>query len=249
MAYGYRRYTRGYFRRSYARSQRRNFRYRRLYSGRRYRRRPYRRNSTKSAIVKLSLEGIWTPFTGTTSLTVLPFRFQASLFPGFTDYDGVYSHFRILKGVLKMHAPQTDHFLIAPSRPFAATTGPFSSNATQTATQLVPSQTENSLRQTKWQREVYPSTNRTYIRVGFKPYTMVGTTGPTTGSGAPIDYYRVWEGKRWMPMSWAIPTAGTTTEQTHFWGPYICPNTQGNTDESVEKPFSLTIYVQFRGQR
>lgn len=251
MAYGNRYYRRRYSGRSYTRTYRR----RRTYTVRRRRFRRYRRRSTKSAIVKLTTETGWSVNLGAnTTWPAFQFSPGASL-PGFSDYASVYSHFRITKAVLKVNLQDGKdlHFLVAPSRPFATTIGPFNSSATQAASQLVPNQTENALRQTKWQRELYPSTTRTAVRVGFKPYIMTGSTGPTNGSGAPVDYYRIHEGRRFMPMSWAIPVGGTSSQPAIFWGPYIAASTWENLDPgsstTVTFHASLTVYCQFRGQK
>nr|QTE03525.1 MAG: capsid protein [Otus scops CRESS-DNA-virus sp.] len=253
MAYGARRYRRGYTRRSYWRSLRRSRRVRGYASRRRTYARRTGRSTTKSSVVKLSYETDWTTGTagsGATQTTWNAFSFYPAQATGFAEYGSVYSHFRLIKAVLRVNKGGNFHYLVVPSRTFAATVGPFSSNSTQTVRDLVPPATETALRQTKFQKELYPTTIREYIRVGFKPYTVVGTTGPTLGSGAPIDYYRVWEGRRWMPMSWATPLGGSSNQPAFFWGPYMAISQTSDADPpQFGVSLTVTLYCQFKGQK
>ncbi|QIK03927.1 capsid protein [Northern red-backed vole stool-associated circular virus 11] len=189
--------------------------------------------------------------------------------PGFTEYGNVYSHFKMLKCVLHISSQYSkagDSFLVVPSRNFATTVGPFGltngggggaaegSGAVTgpTVSQLLPPAVESALRQSKWQKTLRPNTTKTYVRVGFKPYTMVATLGPVADNtvGAP-EYYRTWEASRWMPMSWAVPQGSSQAEPAHFYGPYIAEN-QMSTNEAPQTPvfyYTMTVYFQFRGQK
>lgn len=257
MAYGYRRGVRraaGYSRRRYYR--RRSTRYYRGYSRRR---RSYRRQSTsKSAVVKLSTEVAWTAVTSTTGTpNWLPYSFTPIVLPGFSEYQTTYSQFRVFKAVLHINrtADETYNYLVVPSRSFATQVGPFlNGNATTSAQALVPAAAEDLLRQTKWQKTLRPSNVKPYVRVGFKPYCMIGTQGPaaSTNSGTPV-YFRPWEGRKWMPMSWVAGVGGSTNQQTPFFGPYVVRNNNvtGANPSTADYNFTatLTIYCQFRGQK
>lgn len=166
----------------------------------------------------------------------------------------------MFKAVLHINrtADETYNYLVVPSRPFATQVGPFgsASNSSATVQTLVPFAAEDLLRQTKWQRTLRPSNVKPYVRVGFKPYCMVGTNGPATvvTAGSPT-YYRPWEGRRWMPMSWVAGLGGTASgNHTTFFGPYVVRNnnvTGGDPSSTADSTFTatLTVYLQFRGQK
>ncbi|QIK03937.1 capsid protein [Northern red-backed vole stool-associated circular virus 116] len=258
MAYGSRW---GYRRQSGFRSRRRRsyrpYRYRRFRSSRlRFRRR--RASGTRSAIVKLSFEGTFTPWD-TTRAGYKPFSCAFGSINGFTDYADTYSQFRVAKIVLTINRTTVGtaeesllHFLTVPSRTFAQTAGNFQSPVQ--VSQLVPPVSEAFLRQAKWQKEHRPSNIRPYIRVAFKPYTMSGTSGPIpdTGSGGLIpDYFRVWNYNKWTPMSWAVPNGGTALIANTMFGPYIVPNKNTNDarPDDLILNYTATVYCQFKGQR
>lgn len=252
-------------------------------------RRPSR--ATCSKTVKLTLDGTWVTCNGTTHN---PFIFSPTSIPGFLDYMAVYSHFRIKKCMLTISrvrmntdntpsaAGLTDNYLIVGSRPFAASVAPdvlsianpnsgVMTPATPTpvpdyeSMQLVPAQTEDNLRQTRWQRVLTPNNTRPYIHVGFYPYTMVGTFGPNsnlnrpTSGTAPVEqavvYQRIWEARRWMPFAWAGGDAQTALKRPiTFYGPYVVtdtalPSANGEITTQISINVTLTVYCQFKGQK
>lgn len=237
-------------------------RYSRSVRTRRYRYRRRASRSTKSSIVKLSAEVVW---QASSAGKWVAFKFSPSNIPGFSEYAAVYSRFRILG--CQMYTNRTaatdgsgnqsnDHYLIVPSRTFARTTGPFKVGSSPDAEGIVPAQLETDLRQTKWQREIRPSNVRPYFRVGFKPYCMVGTYGPS--SATDMLYYRVHELTRWTPMSWAIgQTAPVVVYPISCFGPYIVSNnnitnqdpTSSDPDPIVTYTSVLQVRFQFCGQK
>lgn len=251
----------------------RRFRYRRTRSSRyfrkprysrsvrsrryRYRRRYARKSSTKTGVVKLTFESSWLCNYGGTDDTWNAFSFVATALPGFSEYLPVFSRFRILKaymdiarnsGTTSGTTTLNEHYLVVPSRTFARTTAPADVSGPHAPDQAVPPQKETALRQTRWQREIRPSDVKPYVRVGFKPYCMVGTYGPC--SSAQAAYYRVHEGSRWMPMSWT----NDPQRPISFFGPYIAIS-NNLTNTSPEQPstnytinLTLTLYCQFCGQ-
>lgn len=243
-------------------------RYRRY--GTRYRPRTGGRGrGTKSGVVKLTFESLWvTAADGRYNC----FNFVPSQVPGFDDYRSVYTQFRFVKAKLDISRcvtsangegviPPSDNYLVVGSRPFAETT-----LAVQTAggagtplepADFVPPQLETDLRQTRWQRVLYPSAITQKIHLSFKPYTMTAAFGPTTTNGntepASFVWQRTFEASRWMPFTWAGTTAGATTTPRNLWffGPYMVQNTP--TSQAGPRQGShqctLTLYAQFRGQK
>lgn len=273
-------YTRRYQYRKNAGWRRSYKPYRRTYRKRFRRRRSYRRrSSTKSAYIRLSWETafrIGERSTTSDPWSWLPVYFQTYQIPGFLDYAATYTHFRIVKCVLNLSrvpdygqavpsamnpAPLT-HFLTVPSRAFATTSGAWESGQSPGVYDFVPAQAEDALRQTKWQREIRPSDIRPWIRVGFKPYTMIGGQGPanTTGSIAST-YFRIWEARRWMPMSWAHPVTGGDVklgQSAFFFGPYIATSLNFNDSDPTTGTTgarflalnaTVVLTLQFRGQK
>ncbi len=223
-----------------------------------YRRRGYRRRSTVSSVVKLQGHADW-HCHDISSQAYFPFSFSPLQVQGFSEYQAVYSHFKILKVVMTILRPtdstepdklaRLKQYAVVPSRTFAASQPPFN-NVTNAPLAYNPGQPYEALGQTKWFKKRLVSETRQGIRVGFYPYTMVGTLGPASVGSAGI-YQRVWEGKRWMPFSWAWedmsmqsdPRRGTT-----FWGPFIV------FDGDDERPWQsvnvqYTMYVKFKGQK
>lgn len=241
--------------RTYSRSARRTFRRRRL-AHPRYRRgyRRFRRGtkSTRSAVVKLSLQGAYQPYNGEVNPPTpwYAFRFRLNSLPGFGDYQATHSHFRILKARMYIGRDldgETNtvdtNYLVVGSRPFAASQPPLP-GVFGNPEAYVPPQAEAALRQAKWQKNIYPRSTTSRISVGFHPYTMIATYGPTAGDTG-ITWQRIWEGRRWMPMAWANSAAGLW-----FWGPYLA-HFQNLDSEPVEKNYNYTleIHTQFRGQK
>lgn len=251
-------------RRYSSRSVRRSFRRRRLARPRyrrRYRRTYRRSRSTKSAVVKLTVEIIWTTVGPVISggPTYQAFSFTPLDLPGFSEYQLTYSQFRILKCRLQV-AVNTDKskigsgsYLIVPSRPFARNMGPTAIGDT-TSSNFVPYVQEAALRQTRWQKVIYPSKVTSKISFGFKPYTLVASQGPTSVTSA--QWPRVWECSRWMPFNWAnthqndANASGGATGALYMYGPYALTNLPTGADNNEPTLFgTMSVYLQFRGQR
>ena len=66
---------------------------------------------------------------------------------------------------------------------------------------FVPVAEETALRQTRWQKVIYPNKITRKLSIGFKPYTLVATLGPSSMRNA--QWSRTWECNRWMPFNWA----------------------------------------------
>lgn len=248
-----------YARRSYRRrrrtTRRRTWRTRRLFR-RRYRR--FRRaRGTKSAVVKLTA---FVSHTFGNGSSWNPFLFTPQALNGFNDYYSTYSHFRILKtrlyiprdvtvdpgatsaGAVSAVTDLDNNYLVVGSRPYAATTVP-NAQAEYNPLLYVPVQPTETLRQSKWQKVIYPNSTRTKITVGFYPYTMIATFGPmwrNTHTGT--QYQRIWEARRWMPFTWA--TSGSS--QLPFFGPYIVANGDG---KRMTVNLTLEVWLQFKGQK
>ena len=243
-----------YYRRRY-RSTRR-YRRRASYKRRFKRVRRYRRRGTASSVIKLTQDATWNLNDGQATPRWNAFSFSPVSLPGFSDYQATYSHFRILKAKLYVSRTIGDNdgslynYLVVGSRPFAAT----SIGATASSSSLVPSQNENDLRQTKWQRIHYPNTTTQRVSAGFYPYTMIGTQGPAA-FGSETQWYRIWEAKKWMPFKWALQTRPQTTsyQALTFYGPYMVVDTNkgelGAAPGAATVQCTLQLHVQFKGQR
>ncbi|QIK03940.1 capsid protein [Northern red-backed vole stool-associated circular virus 117] len=290
MAYARRRVRRGSYRRPARRTVRRYRRRTRVY-------RRGRRSSgaTTSRTIKLTLDGQWTTKTAGSGATFNPFYFAPNTLPGFMDYASTYSHFRIKKCLLTISRERsttdgsvglTDNYLIVGSRPFASLVAPqavqdqapppgtgmqpglANSVPNFRAEYLVPPQTENALRQTRWQKILTPNNTRPYITVGFYPYTLVGTFGPSPGIGAALPpgsvsatavtdavvYQRIFEARRWMPFTWAGGAQASPAYPISFFGPYMVtdassPTQEGEIGTVVTVNVTLTVYCQFKGQK
>lgn len=162
----------------------------------------------------------------------------------------------------------TNNYIIVGSRPFALTQAALADGTSLGVASLVPAQEENALRQTRWQKPKYPGTTKTALRIGFYPYTMITTGGPAMSEDTPYEYQRPWEGRRWMPMTWAgvgqiTPGGGTNYQPNRalrFFGPYMVAELQATgTSEAAAGEFtqniSLTsnvqvvLWLQFSGQK
>ena len=83
---------------------------------------------------------------------------------------------------------------------------------------------------------------------------LVATLGPSNIQNA--QWARVWECNRWMPFNWANTSEydlnpSGFTGALYMYGPYLVPNAPSGSDASVNTRISgtLTVYLQFRGQR
>lgn len=141
--------------------------------------------------------------------------------------------------------------MVVPSRAFAASQGPWTENVGIGQYAGVPIAQEADLRQTRWQKTLYPSTTRQVVRVGFFPYTLVGTFGPTqggstgaTGVNNPV-YQRVWNARKWMPFTWSRSNQAEGNTNLVFYGPYVfCQGEETGGSRNA----TLTVYLQFKGQ-
>lgn len=241
-----RRYKRRYARRT---ATRKRYRLRR----RVYRRRARRRSPgsrTRSALIKLTAERTWICGAGNGWYA---FRFTPNEIPGFSDYQSVFSEFRILKAVAKItRSDEISHYLTVPSRAFATSKGnwPSAGSSGGKYDNMLPVRDETQLRQARWQKELYPNTTTGAVSFGFKPYTMVGTFGPATSTQ--VAYFRVWEGSAWTPIAWVLPADYETggSSPIYFYGPYIVLNRADNsTPTDLKVNLTLQLYVKFRGQK
>ena len=248
-------------RRYSSRTVRRSFRRRRV-ARPRYRpryRRSRRSRKTTSPVVKLTSEITWTNFVQPSGQArrYSPFAFTPLNLPGFPDYQLTYSQFRLLKCRLQLSLAsegntEPDNYLVAPSRPFARNMGP-SAVGDNLSEKFVPPAEETALRQTRWQKVIYPNKITRKLSIGFKPYTLVACQGPSTVSGA--QWSRVWECSRWMPFNWANTSEydlnpSGASGALYMYGPYLVPNTPTGGDPDVGRiSGTLTVYLQFRGQR
>ena len=214
-----------------------------------------RRGGTASSIVKLSIEVSYTPWQSALSGIAAgwrPFTFTCANVPGFTDYVAVYSQFRIKKCVLKINrGPNTNlAYLVVPSRNYSLNSALIQDGATQNAwIRLVPPKTEEVLRQSRYQKEIMPSTTSGKVRVGFHPYTLIGGAGPSVTT-ADYEYFRIWNLNKWTPISWAGAVGGAGVA-VQMYGPYIVLNdalTNQNPPTDTGLNTVLEMYCQFKGQ-
>ena len=199
-----------------------------------------------SAIIKLHGVEIWRMYDEGTQ-TNYPFSFSPVQMQGFSEY----------QAVIRIILPQTANvaeraslleYTVIPSRIFAAVQPPFSS-ITNSPLAYQPGEKSEALLQTRWAKTRVPSNTTQGIKMGFYPYTMVGTFGPSTVGNAGM-YQRVWNAKAWMPFSWAWqdPDRPDQARGTTFWGPFML--VKGYPSESwYSVNAEVTLYVQFKGQK
>ena len=113
---------------------------------------------------------------------------------------------------------------------------------------FVPVAEESALRQTRWQKVIYPNKITRKLSIGFKPYTLVATLGPSSMRNA--QWARTWECNRWMPFNWANTSQydlnpDGTTAALYMYGPYLVPNSPTGSDASVNGKIygTLTVYL------
>lgn len=188
------------------------------------------------------VQGAWVP------LTVTP-----SEIPGFLDYAPVYSQFRMKKCILQINRTQTTglNYLVVPSRTFASLV--YLSEAVSAPSDpftCVPPQQEHVLRQSRWQKEIFPNVTTGKVRVAWHPYTTIQGSGPNVGLSIQQKYQSIYNMNRWAPMGWVNNTSADHPLVT--FGPYVVPNIAGtNADPPASTypiPAVLTCYFQFRGQ-
>lgn len=211
----------------------------------------------------------------------LPLSFNPSQLPGFLDYASTYSEFRILKAVCKVHIAHEGEdagnsplsnlpytYLRVASRPFvesaAVAAGGQGGNPIGIANILAARRLSiNDLRQSRWQRQYYPSDIKNSVTFKFYPYTLewcgkpVGNYEQVDPSVSGISYLRYRSGRRWMPMSFlgTTPSSPVSTDDVAFLGPYFQrlistePDPGANTLQEFTPVCNLSIWVQFRGQK
>lgn len=221
-------------------------RYRRSFSRRRYSRR--RSRSTRSSTVKLTHEFSYQFRDGPQGIRNNALRFEPTTIPGFQDYFNVYTHFRIKKAVLRVSVDptHTSNFLVVPSSAFASTMPPVLDTDPQNPASYLSTISEEQLRQSRWQRIVYPDTTRTGLTIPFMPYTMISTHGPSTLQTTQL-WQRLWPARKWMPLTWAYGASVEAAKSLSFFGPFVVQSAL--TDGSWTPACTLTLYLQFKGQR
>lgn len=184
------------------------------------------------------------------------FQFAPAQLPGFTDYFGVYSQFRILKAKAWIHRINTPveaslSYLVVSSQPFCDNTVPDSPAGTGVPSgTVVPVKTESELRQARWQRLKFPSSDRIACAFSFRPYTALVTGGPLLGSASRsnLKWWRRWDAKKWMPLQWA--NVASSNVPLCFYGPYIVSNLPTGGDPTGSTlHLTLQVMVQFKGQK
>lgn len=230
------------------------------------------------------------PFTGAygTAPNVvyapIPLLFTPTQFPGFLDYARTFSQFRLLKARCKVHLAlpgdsaeeavltnQPFTYLRVPSRPFledtATVTGstaggggdPINIQRLIAAKQV----TVSEIRQSRWQRQYYPSDIKNSISFKFYPYTLtwsgkpVGTTADPNNQANQYQYLTYMSARRWMPMSFLgqapEDNPSNARDDVTFFGPYFARLRSTQPDSQALTEFvpivTISLYVQFRGQK
>lgn len=208
--------------------------------------------------------------------------FTPSQIPGFNDYASTFSEFRILKGMCKVHmavpgdsaesallANQPYTFLRVASRTFleanalsVSTNGGDPSPVTDILTRTEPS--VPALRQSRWQRQYYPSDIKNSLTFKFYPFTLEWSGKPVGYPGASTDfpaasysYLKYRSGRRWMPMSFLGFSQGTSgqapNDDVSFFGPYFVRLLSTQPDSQAVTAYhpicNLSLWCQFRGQK
>lgn len=207
----------------------------------------------------------------------IPLVFTPDQFPGFTEYSTTYSQFRILKAQCKVHialpedsetnAPLSNQpytYLRVASRPFLESKAIYrevpQGGAPIAVTQALAAfqVTATDIRQSRWQRQYYPSDIKNVVSFKFYPYTLewsgkpVGGLTPVSTTAAGMTYPKWRSGRRWMPMSFVASIPGAEDDVT-FFGPYFNRLLSTQADSQALAEFApvctLSIWVQFRGQK
>lgn len=259
-------------------------RFKRRGYGRRYRRRGI--SSTRSRIVRISAQ-LPIPLTysvtagGATSYYPAPLAFAPTQLPGFADYASTYSEFRLLKASCKVHLALPDDtatganlsnnpytYIRVASRPFIesrSTLGTSGGSNPRALSEIITNSryTMQDLRQSRWQKQYYPSDIKNKVEFKFYPYTLqwcgrpVGATSNATDPGTQANYMtflKYQSARQWMPMSF-IDNQGTgaAEDDVGFLGPYFVRLLSTEGDSQAMQPFNpvvtLTVYCQFRGQK
>lgn len=225
------------------------------------------------------------PLTGQTGTSPnvtyypIPLVFTPSQLPGFTDYASTYSEFRLLKAKCKVHLAlpgdsseqpvltnQPYTYLRVSSRPFiedraqavATSQGAASNPASIIDIVGKAGNTVSVLRQSRWQRQYYPSDIKNSVSFSFYPYTLEWCGRPIGNYGATANlntrYLKYASGRKWMPMSFlgTNPTSALG-EDVSFLGPFFVRLLSTQADDQSLAEFvpvvTLSLYCQFRGQK
>lgn len=242
-------------------------------------------NSTRSRTVRLAVQ-LAVPFTanyGTEAspdIHPIPLVFTPTQFPGFLDYASTYSEFRLLKASCKVHlalpedsaagAPLSNQpytYVRTASRSFIERSATFGSNSQGGSPNSIGDILHQQplgiteLRQSRWQRQYYPSDIKNSLTFKFYPYTLTWTGRPVgditnfASQAYRNSYLRYASGRRWMPMSFLgnpnIP-ADQPNNDVSFLGPYFV-RLLSTLDDSQSLPAfqpvcTLHLWCQFRGQ-
>lgn len=280
-------YRRRRFRRRRSVSYRRS--YARPYSFKRRLRRYRRRggiSSTRSRTVRLSAQ-LPVRFTAQAGnegpYYPIPLVFTPSNFPGFMDYASTYSQFRLLKAQCKVHlalpedseanAPLSNQpytYLRVASRPFLESKNIFTTVSEQGGNPRPVLEalaairvTASDIRQSRWQRQYYPSDIKNVIAFKFYPYTLewsgkpVGQLTPTNSNAFNLTFQKWRSARHWMPMSWVasgVTGEGGADDDVSFFGPYFnrLLSAQGEAAQSLTEyspVCTVSVWCQFRGQK
>lgn len=122
--------------------------------------------------------------------------------------------------------------------------------------------TVTTLRQSRWQRQYYPSDIKNAISFKFYPYTLewcgrpVGSTSTVASTFANNQYLKYRSGRLWMPMSFLGTSPGTPVsggDDVSFFGPFFARLLSNQPDGQAIAGFTptvtLSVWVQFRGQK
>lgn len=206
--------------------------------------------------------------------------FTPSQLPGFLDYASTYSEFRLLKASCKVHmavpgdgteqallANQPYTFLRVASRTFieanaiANSSGGGGNPTTITSILTTTEPSVPELRQSRWQRQYYPSDIKNSLTFKFYPYTLewcgkpVGYPGSSGSFASSFSYLKYRSGRRWMPMSFLGVGRGPTDadDDVSFIGPYFVRLLSTQPDSQAVTGYApicqLTLWCQFRGQK
>lgn len=213
----------------------------------------------------------------------VPLVFSPTQLAGFIDYASTYSEFRIIKGLCKVHLAlpgdsntsptltnQPYTYLRVASRPFleaeaisAGTDSAGQGGSPSNITDLLSKRrvTGSELRQSRWQRQYYPSDIRNVLSFKFYPYTLEWQGRPVGNyaAGAPeahrYQYLKWRSARKWMPMSFLGPhdNLSSAGDDVSFIGPYLVRLLSAQPDSQALDEFqpivTLQLWCQFRGQK
>lgn len=213
--------------------------------------------------------------SGTTRNYPIPLYFSPTELAGFTEYASTYSEFRILKAVCKVHLAlpgDSEAEAVLTNQPYTylrVASRTFVESEASANTGSDPVSTSNlvrnkfwrdldELRQSRWQRQYYPSDIKNSISFKFYPYTLEWCGRPYGGQGSGVatsrdSYLKYRSGRRWMPMSF-LGATGQAVDDVSFFGPYFARllSTAGDAAQTYPEftpVCQLSVWCQFRGQK